>query len=196
MRGFEHGGMGNHTGMCEYKGQWYFFYMDEGLPEAHSKRRTTSVIPFEFNEDGSLPYMHHDKRGVLKSASPLNPYVRQQGETIAWEEGIGIGYDNIHCVYVNDIDAGDWIKVREVNFEEGAKSFYARVRNGKPSAKIEVRLDAPNGELLGVVDCSSGKDWKEVECSIKQRDGIHDLYFVFAGKGNDLVDFDSWKFTK
>ena len=196
MRAFEHGGMGNHTGMCEYKGQWYFFYMDEGLPESHSRRRTASVVPFNFNEDGSIPYIHHDKRGVLKSVDPLNPYVRQQGETIAWEEGIGIGYDNIHCVYVNNVDPGDWIKVREVNFGEGAKSFNARVRKGKPGSKIEVRLDAPNGELLGIVDCASGNDWKETGCKIKKRDGIHDLYFVFAGDGNDLMEFDSWQFNQ
>ncbi|MDE6551500.1 MAG: family 43 glycosylhydrolase [Muribaculaceae bacterium] len=196
MRAFEHGGMGNHTGMCEYKGQWYFFYMDEGLQNAHSKRRTTSVIPFEFNEDGSLPYMHHDKRGVLKSVDPLNPFIRQQGETIAWEEGIGIGYDDIYCVYVNDVDPGDYIKVREVNFGKGAKDFTARVRNGKPGSKIEVRLDAPNGELIATLDASSGSEWKEKKAKTIKRDGIHDLYFVFEGGGNDLLQFDSWKFNQ
>ncbi|MDE6267705.1 MAG: family 43 glycosylhydrolase [Muribaculaceae bacterium] len=196
MRAFEHGGMGNHTGMCEYKGQWYFFYMDEGLPESHSRRRTASVVPFDFNADGSLPYIHHDKRGVLKSVDPLNPYVRQQGETIAWEEGIGIGYDDIHCVYVNDIDNGDYIKVREVNFGDGAKEFSARLRNGKPGSQIEIRLDAPNGELIGVIDGEGGADWYEKRCGIKQRDGIHDLYFVFAGDGGNLMEFDSWQFAQ
>ncbi|MDE6336566.1 MAG: family 43 glycosylhydrolase [Muribaculaceae bacterium] len=197
MKAYEHGGMGNHTGMCEFKGQWYFFYMDEGLPTSHSKRRTTSVIPFEFNADGSLPYMHHDKRGVLKSVNPLNPYVRQQGETIAWEEGIGIGYDNIYSVYVQDVDPGDWIKLREVNFGEGAKEFTARLRNGKPGAKIEVRLDAPNGELIATLDAAtSGNDWAEKSAQVKQRDGIHDLYFVFDGPdgSSDLLQFDSWQF--
>ncbi|MDE7095960.1 MAG: carbohydrate-binding protein, partial [Muribaculaceae bacterium] len=184
------------TGMCEYKGQWYFFYMDEGLPTAHSKRRTTSVIPFEFNEDGSLPYMHHDKRGVLKSADPLNPYVWQQGETIAWEEGIDVGYDDIHTVYVTDVDAGDYIKLREVNFDKGAKKFAARVRNSKPGAKIEVRLDAPNGELIAVLDASSGGDWTDKKVKTLKREGIHDLYFVFAGEGSDLLQFDSWKFDR
>lgn len=26
MRAYEHGGMGNHTGMCEFKGQWYLCF--------------------------------------------------------------------------------------------------------------------------------------------------------------------------
>ena len=195
MRAFEHGGMGNHTGMVPFKDQWYFFYMDEGLPGSHSHRRTVSVVPFEFDEDGSIPYIHHDKRGVLKSVAPLNPYVRQQGETIAWEEGIGIGYDDIHCVYVKDVDSGDYIKVREVDFKDGAKGFKVRVRNGKPGSKIEVRLDAVNGELIGVVNASSGKEWSEKSCRIKKRDGIHDLYFVFAGNDTDLMQFDSWIFN-
>lgn len=196
MRAFEHGGMGNHTGMCEFKGQWYFFYMDEGLPESHSRRRTASVVPFDFNSDGSIPYIHHDKRGMLKSVSPLNPFVLQQGETIAWEEGIGIGYDNIHCVYVNEIDPGDYIKVREVDFKDGAKGMKAVVRNGKPGSKIEIRLDAVNGELIGTLDAASSDDWTEKKCRIKKRDGIHDLYFVFNGRGNDLMQFDNWCFTK
>ncbi|MDE6795329.1 MAG: family 43 glycosylhydrolase [Muribaculaceae bacterium] len=196
MRAFEHGGMGNHTGIAEFKGQWYFFYMDEGLPDAHSRRRTASVVPFNFEPDGKIPYIHHDKRGVLKSVSPLNPYVRQQGETIAWEEGIGIGYDNVYSVYVNNVDPGDWIKVREVNFKDGAKTFTARTRGNNPSAAIEVRLDAPNGELLGILNCGSSKDWKDTKCDIKKRDGIHDLYFVFSGDGSDLMDFDSWIFSE
>ena len=182
--------------MVPFKDQWYFFYMDEGLPGAHSHKRTVSVVPFDFNEDGSIPYIHHDKRGVLKSVAPLNPYMRQQGETIAWEEGIGIGYDDIHCVYVQEVDSGDYIKVREVDFKDGAKGFNARVRNGKPGSKIEVRLDAVNGELIGVVDASSGKEWSEKSCRIKKRDGIHDLYFVFSGNDTDLLQFDSWIFRK
>jgi hypothetical protein len=196
MRAFEHGGMGNHTGMVSYRGQWYFFYMDEGLPGSHSRRRTVSVVPFDFQNDGKIPYIHHDKRGVLKSVNPLNPYVRQQAETMAWEEGIGIGYDDMYNVYVDEIDKGDYIKVREVNFGDGAKAFRARVRNGGGDARIEVHLDAPNGELVGTVDCKSGEVWTEKNCKIKKRSGIHDLYFVFDGAGASGMHFDSWQFFK
>jgi hypothetical protein len=196
MRAFEHGGMGNHTGMVSYRGQWYFFYMDEGLPGSHSRRRTVSVVPFDFQNDGKIPYIHHDKRGVLKSVNPLNPYVRQQAETMAWEEGIGIGYDDMYNVYVDEIDKGDYIKVREVNFGDGAKAFRARVRNGGGDARIEVHLDAPNGELVGTVDCKSGEVWTEKSCKIKKRSGIHDLYFVFDGAGASGMHFDSWQFFK
>lgn len=196
MKAFEHGGMGNHTGCTEYKGQWYFFYMDEGLPLSHSRRRTASVVPFNFDSDGKIPYIHHDKRGVLKSVNPLNPYITQEGETIAWEEGIQIGYDSIYEVYVNEIDPGDYIKIRKVNFEDGPSSFTAKVRGNNPSAKIEIHLDAVNGEHIGTLECGSNPSWKEISCPVKKRDGIHDLYFVFAGEGNNLMDFDSWKFSK
>lgn len=196
MRAFEHGGMGNHTGMCEYKGQWYFFYMDEGLPLSHSRRRTASVVPFDFTPDNRIPYIHHDKRAVLKSVDPLNPFVGQQAETMAWEEGINTGYDSRDCVYITEVDPGDWIKVREVNFDTGASSIEATVRNGKPASKIEIRLDAPNGELIGTLNAESGSDWKKIKTKVKKRDGIHDLYFVFYGNGNNLLQFDNWKFKK
>ncbi len=196
MRAFEHGGMGNHTGMCEYKGRWYFFYMDEGLPLCHSRRRTSSVVPFDFAPDGSLPYMHHDKRGVLHSVDPLNPYLRQQAETIAWEEGIDVAYDDIHTVYVTRPRPDAYIKVREVNFgPAGAGAFIATLRDGAPGSTIEIRLDAPNGELIGTLDAASGPAWQQATCPIKPRDGIHDMYFVFRGPATNPLAFDTWQFT-
>lgn len=102
------------------------------------------------------------------------------------------------CVFVEDIDNGDWIKLREVDFGNGASRFSARVRGGKPGSKIEVRLDAPNGELVATLDSASGAAWTEKSTKVKKRDGIHDLYFVFRGKGegSDLLQFDSWQFYK
>lgn len=196
MRAFEHGGMGNHPGVAQFKDKWYFFYMDEGLPESHSRRRTVSVVPFEFGDDGSIPYIHHDKRGVLESAAPLNPYVLQQAETIAWEEGITTAWDDNRNVYVTNIDPADYIKVREVNFGDGARSFTARLKGNDSSGGIEIRLDAPNGELIGTLRPGVTSGWVDRSCKIKQRDGIHDLYFVFVGSGSDLMDFDNWIFKK
>ena len=55
MKAFEQGSMGNHPGVAEYKGQWYFFYMNEDLPEGHEKRRAVNVIPLIFNENARYP---------------------------------------------------------------------------------------------------------------------------------------------
>ncbi len=195
MRAFEHGGMGNHPGVAEFKGQWYFFYMDEGLPEAHSRRRTVSVVPFEFDAEGRIPYIHHDKRGILKSVAPLNPYHLQQAETMAWEEGIQVTWTDVSNVYITAVDPGDYIKVREVDFGRGAKTMNAKIKGNHTSGTIEIRLDAPNGELIGTLKVGKTDDWREKSCKIKKRDGIHDLYFVFTGNGTDLMEFDSWQFS-
>lgn len=195
MKAFEHGGMGNHTGMCEYKGQWYFFYMDEGLPGSHSRRRTTSVVPFDFNPDGSLPYIPHSKDGIRKSVSPLNPFVKQQAETIAWEKGIAIGYDGVHSVYVDSVSPGDYIKVREVNFGlKGASELTARVRRGLPGSAIEVHVDGVDGPVIATLDAESPEEWTERTVSVRKQPGVRDLYFVMRGQGDNLFQFDTWQF--
>lgn len=199
MKAWAQGSMGNHPGVAEYKGQWYFFYMNQDLPEGHEKRRAVNVIPFEFNPDGSIPELKHSKMGIVKGVSTLNPYKLTQAETIAWEEGIKVTADEHRKVYVNRIEQNDFIRVRDVDFGRGASSFEANVANGKGNGSIEIRLDSYGGRLIGCckVD-NAGSDglWTTVKTEIEKVKGVHDLYFVFKGEGENLFDFDSWRFLK
>ena len=77
MKAFEQGSMGNHPGVAEYKGQWYFFYMNEDLPEGHEKRRAVNIIPLIFNEDGSIPELKHSKAGRLEMSAPQRRNLRR-----------------------------------------------------------------------------------------------------------------------
>ncbi len=64
--------------------------------------------------------------------------------------------------------------------------------------KIEVRSDALNGPVLGVVNVTGkgeGDLYKTINTPLKSVRGIHDLYFVFKGE-KDLFYFDWWKFNE
>lgn len=198
MKAFEQGSMGNHPGVAEYKGQWYFFYMNEDLPGGHEKRRAVNVIPLIFNEDGSIPELKHSKAGIAKSVGKLDPYLDTQAETIAWCEGVDVACDSTRRVYVTKIDDGDYIKVREADFAAGAKRFEAAVANAAESGAIELRIDSIDGPVIGV--CPVGKahgkqPWTQVKTKVSKVDGKHDLYLIFKGEGENLFDFDSWRFT-
>ena len=97
-----------------------------------------------------------------------------------------------------DIDNGDYIKVRSVDFSNGAKSFEASVASASGGGNIEIRLDNLTGTLLGVCpvkDTGGWQKWVIQSCKVGKEKGIHDVYFVFKGDNNELFNFDWWKFN-
>jgi arabinoxylan arabinofuranohydrolase len=197
MKGMAQGCNGNHPGVIQYKGNWYLFYFNQDLPGGHDKRRAVNVIPFDFNPDGSISELNHSKAGVAKSVANLNPYNRVEAETMAWEEGIETASDGKTDVYVTDIDNGDYIKVRSVDFCKGSKLFEASVASASKGGKIEIHIDSPSGLLIGTCNIESTSDWHKwvtKSCKVIKTSGVHDVYFVFKGSEDDLFNFNYWKF--
>ena len=193
------GAFTNHPGYIEFKGKSYLFYHNAALPGGGGFKRSVCIEEFKFNADGSIPVMTPTKMGVIESAANLNPFVRTEAETIAWEEGVETANDEKSGVYVTNISNGDYIKVRSVDFGKGAKTFEASVAAASKGGKIEIRMDDKNGSLLGVLDVkNTGGDqmWKTIACKVKKISGVHDVYFVFKGGEGDLFNFDWWKFSK
>src|SRR5699024_8450533 len=99
-----------------------------------------SVEQFTYNADGSIPLITPTKEGVTKSVANLNPYQKVEAETIAWSEGLKTaGNTKDGGVYVTNIENGDYLKVRSVDFGKGAKSIEAGVASASNGGKIEIR---------------------------------------------------------
>ena len=192
------GSIGNHPGIVNYKGNWYFFYMNQDLPGGHDKRRAVNVIQFDFNTDGSISKLLHSKEGVTKPVGTLNPFIRQEAETMAWELGIETEKNDEAGVYVTDIDNDDYIKVRNVDFKKKTNSFAANIASGT-GGTIEIHLDSLNGSLLGkclIKHTGSLNNWATITAKVKKVKGLHDIYFVFKGKEGKLFNFNWWKFNE
>ncbi len=181
------GSFTNHPGVVDYKGRTYLFYHNGALPGGGGFTRSVCVDELAFEKDGSIRPMNMTKEGVAPVAR-LNPYVRTEAETIAWASGVETLPAPEGGMQVTDIDEGDWVKVRNVDFGRGAKGFAARVSG---SGSIEVRLDAVDGPLVGTL-ASEGDDWRTATTGVSGAKGVHDLYLVFRGK---LAGFDWWRFT-
>jgi hypothetical protein len=189
------GAFTNHPGCIEFKGKSYLFYHNGALPGGGGFKRSVCIEQFTFNPDGSIPLIQPTKAGVLESAAPLNPFVRTEAETIAWEEGIETAQDSVTGVYVTDIGEGDCIKVRSVDFGKGAKKWLASIASGSAGNSIELRLDTKEGMLLGTLNVpSTGSEqkWKTLKTKLKPVTGVHDVFFRF--KGSTAYRFDWWKF--
>jgi beta-xylosidase len=188
----------NHCGVADFKGHSYFFYHTGKLPGGGGFGRSAAVEEFTYNADGSFPIIHHTDEGVCPIGT-LNPYERQEAETMAWSVGLKTEQNDQNGVFVSDINNGDYIKVREVDFgDQAPKSFTVSAASSLQGGKIEVRLDSLGAKPIAVVDVphtGGWEQWKTLKANVNQATGKHDVFFCFAGnKGAKLMNFDWWKF--
>lgn len=193
------GAFTNHPGVVDYKGKSYLFYHNGALPGGGGFTRSVCVEEFSYHEDGAIPRIKNTVAGIVYGVANLDPFKVVQAETIAWTEGVETAFDQEMGMYVTAVDPEDYIKVRNVDFGAGVKSFNARVAAVMPGSVIEIRLDSPKGTVVGDLKVKSTgglKKWKMLSCPVNSVKGVHDLYFVFKGKGSELLNFDSWRFHK
>ena len=86
-----------------------------------------------------------------------------------------------------------------VDFGEGADIFNVSASSALNGGRLELHLDAQDGRLIGTVDISGTggwQNWQDFSCEITGAEGIHDLYFTFAGEGTlPLYNPDCWQFA-
>jgi arabinoxylan arabinofuranohydrolase len=189
------GAFTNHPGIIDYKGKSYFFYHNGALAGGGGFTRSVCVDEVKFNADGSIPRITPTS-GIVEAAGEINPFARVEAETIAWESGIETTKSDKVGIYVTDIDNGDYIKVRNVNFRKKAKFFRANVASNSKNGTIEIHVDSLDGPLLGRLEVKNTNDvskWEVQSTKIKGVKGVHDLYFVFKGGDGQLFNFDFWK---
>ncbi|MDU0330326.1 MULTISPECIES: glycoside hydrolase family 43 protein [Paenibacillus] len=200
-------GGNNHHVIFQFNEDWYIAYHAQtlskamGVPKGY---RSTHLNKVQFEPDGSIQEIVADMQGV-PVLKPFNPFLQTRAVTMAWNAGIQVkpstgNNDNLDspALVVTEIHDKDWIAVAHVHFQSGASSFTAWVTGIGAGGKIELRLDDPNGELIGTVEVPEAADMKqpmEVSTVVSGVSGLHDLYFVFKGETTSpLFDFEAWQF--
>ena len=192
------GSFTNHAGVVDFKGNSYFFYHNGALPDGGGFHRSVCVEKFSYNADGTFPTINMTTTGT-PAASNLNPYIKTEAETICWESGVETEKCSEGGMDVCNIENGDYIKVKGVNFgTSGATAFDARVASANSGGNIELRLDSPTGKLVGtcaVKGTGGWQTWVDATCTVSGATGIHDLYLKFTGGSGFLFNINWWKFT-
>ena len=190
-----------HPGVIDYKGKTYFFYHNGELPGGGGFTRSVCVEELNFNKDGSIPEVKRTD-GIVKSLSPLNPYIKTEAETIAFSDGFKSYQNKQVGVFVTAKKDSSYICVRDVDFGKiGATKFAARMgTTHNVPIEFKIHLDGIDGQLIGSIKVprTGGNDrWDIKTIDIQRVVGIHDLYFVIRGQvPTDLMYFDYWKFAK
>ncbi|MCJ1676912.1 family 43 glycosylhydrolase [Streptomyces sp. APSN-46.1] len=187
----------NHAGIVDFQGNSYFFYHNGALPGGGGFTRSVAVEKFSYNADGTIPTINMTTAGAPQ-AGTLDPYVRQEAETIAWGSGIETEPSSEGGMNTSWIENGDYIKVKGVAFGTGASSFTARVASNTSGGRVELHLDSATGPTVGTCTVSGTggwQTWSTVSCPVTGATGTHDLYLRFAGGSGYLFNMSWWQFT-
>ena len=187
----------NHPGVVDFNGNSYFFYHNGALPGGGGFTRSVAVERFTYNANGTFPTINMTTAGAPQVGT-LNPYVRQEAETIAFESGVETEPSSEGGLDVGFIENGDWIRVRGVGFGAGATSLAVRAASATSGGRVEARLDATTGPLVGtctVPGTGGWQTWTTVTCPVTGASGTHDLYLRFAGGTGFLFNLNWWQFS-
>lgn len=105
------------------------------------------------------------------------------------EGGQNIGY----------IENGDYVMFRKVDFEDGARSFTARIASAGEGGNIELYLDKLSGTPVATIPVSGTGNWQEyvdVTANISLITGTHNLYLKFTGGDSYLYNVNNFVFSK
>lgn len=206
---------GNHPGIIEYKGKWYCFghsydLLKKTTPKFY-ERRSVDMDEMVFNPDGTIQSREYWSVKGPEQAETLNPFNRVEAETMDWSEGVKTRFETewegdfdwargkriADRLFVTAINHGDYIKVRGVDFVDGAESVEVSV-SPIYGGKIEIRADKIDGEVIAMIEVNSAREegiWSTFTAPVnKSIKGVHDVYFVFRGE-KDLFYFDWWEFN-
>ena len=206
---------GNHPGICDFKGHSYVFGQNYDLMHLdtfiHHERRSVSAAEISYNPDGTIqevPYWLDQQ--PLKQLQWLDPFQRVEAETMAWGYGLKsakMGIKNTGVVadmptstgqrnmYIYDLNDGEFIKLRGVDFGQGAKSF-AVTAAATAGCTVTLRLDSQDGPVIGTVTITSTgsvEKYKSFKAKVTNASGVHDLYLCFSGTSGD-TRLDWWQF--
>ena len=195
---------GNHPGIVDFKGKTYVFgfnYYLNGLDgSGHRERRCVAVTTISFLSDGTIPTRPwwYDLPAT-QPVETLNPYERQEAETIYWSEGVKTYSYKNRGVCVDSVQHGAFIQVANVDFGNGASNFAITAKANKAPGNIEVFVDKMYGsEPIATIHVAQTA-FTTYEVSLTDTPtGKHDLYFLFTSDNdihNNIMAVDYWQFT-
>jgi arabinoxylan arabinofuranohydrolase len=192
----------NHASQFEFNGKWYHAYHNRyvstqaGISTTYKRNLALEVL--NFNTDGTIQQVTYTTDGVPQVGN-LDPYVRVEAETMNAQSGIETETCGEGGMDVTQINNGDWIRVRGVDFgSAGATSFSARVASTTSGGSIELRLGSATGTLIGTcsVPATGGaQTWTTTTCNVTGATGVKDLYLKFTGGSSQLFNLNHWQFS-
>ena len=186
-----------HGGSIRIQGRNFMFYHNGTLTGGSSFSRASCVEEFQYNADGTIPFIPFTTEGVRTPLRNLNPYKRVEAETMADSRGLDTDTLAGPFHYVTNIDDGDWQRIRSIDWNRQSHRFTTCTRVYIPCI-LELRTDSPDGDIIGTVTLKpTYGQWKQTSTRINPPQGTHDLYIIYRAAYTSnkvhLLDFDWWQ---
>jgi arabinoxylan arabinofuranohydrolase len=178
----------------KYKGEYYMIYHAMILQDKMGTDggfRSLCVDTLQVDEENLKIELRSGTVAGVKQIENFNPYKLTLGTTMC--TSADIWYEKIpeeNTLASKSVADGAWIVIKDVDFEDGAKSFTTKV---KGHGKIELRLDnVAKSPIASFV--ADSDEWQEITIDVPTDfTGVHFFYILF---GNEDVCLKEWKFNK
>jgi len=179
----------NHQSIIQFRGQWYLFYHNDDLSPNFDKNRSIHADSLFFNADGTIRKVMQTLRGV--GLTRANKEIQIDRYSDISQTGAAVDFiDTAHRMQgwkITFSQSGAWARYNAVEFSNTPKSLAAMTLG---EGSFEVRLDKPDGVLVGKVKSTSGAGWKAARISVsKAISGKHDLFVIAKSPGTLAVDW-------
>lgn len=193
----------NHGSVVEIDGEWYIFY--HRPTHGGSSMRKACVEPIFFRPDGTIREAEMTTQGV---GGPISPLLRMEAARACQLSGhltisVRRPDNDIPVEFLSSIRHGDCAYWKYYDFSKtGVNRFVCKTWDKNLAGQIEIRLDTPDGELIGtcpVAPTDGQVAYAIHETKIKPVKGKHALVFVFqaanpADKAKDLMNLEWFVF--
>ncbi len=188
----------NHTHVQKYKGTWYIIYHSMVLRSAmgiSGSYRSLCIEEIEVDEESvTFKKLGGSKLGVLTDLVS-DAFSINSGAEVWNYSGIILDATKATEPLVFSEKEGSWTAYRNIDFGEAsgenALSFYAEVTG---AGTLEIRANAPNGELLASMEVNSpsGAFTTYYTTKVAEISGVRDIYIIYSDGG---MCVKNWQFT-
>jgi hypothetical protein len=180
-------GRDHHTGAVYLDGQWLIeaAKLDEVLLPAGTKPAwlTRGGQQYLLNVAWLRPGKGEGNAGRI----PATAFAAKNGTRNAAcsEGGECIGF----------IEHGNWVRYERIDFGAASEQLEIRAASESEGGVIEIRLDRPDGDLLGacsIPNTGGWQSWSSFQAKIKPISGTKTLCLVFKSAKVDVLDAPLW----
>lgn len=184
----------NHGCIVEINENWYVAY--HRPTHASSTLRKVCLEPITFRKDGTIEEVEMTTQGI---GGPILPRYRMEAYRACLLSGhvkpvVRRPEHDVPVEYLAEIRSGDhaWWKYYDFSAQKVSK-FICKTWGPNQTATIEIRLDAPDGKLIGTCRLSAMEGetaYSIYETDIEPTEGKHALVLVFKADAGEPEDAD------
>lgn len=189
----------NHTHLHKYNGEYYIFYhtfMLKGGMGINGSYRSLGVDRILVDEETVTITPTGGTAQGIDFVSSVNPYKENGAMMLNNEADMKITTGTKSNPSVTSTADGAWISIKNVDFDdsesilEGGLEFTVKV---KGSGRLEVRTDAPDGEVIAAVEFNNYSEVITVTGDVVGKpDGMKNLYLICSEAD---IEIFSWQFS-